>query len=86
MVSVRETQTMASGIRTISFFNNKGGVGKTTISTNVAHYFSQRGQRVLYVDCDPQCNATQLMLTTKQCEEIYGTTGSVDKALHSSLH
>ncbi|MDO5076533.1 MAG: AAA family ATPase [Corynebacterium sp.] len=77
---------MASGIRTISFFNNKGGVGKTTISTNVAHYFSQRGQRVLYVDCDPQCNATQLMLTTKQCEEIYGSTGNVEEALRSSLH
>ncbi|WP_412728225.1 ParA family protein [Corynebacterium belfantii] len=27
-------------MRTISFFNNKGGVGKTTLSTNVAHYFA----------------------------------------------
>ncbi|WP_374064715.1 AAA family ATPase [Corynebacterium belfantii] len=27
-------------VRTISFFNNKGGVGKTTLSTNVAHYFA----------------------------------------------
>ncbi|CAB0974361.1 nitrogenase iron protein [Corynebacterium diphtheriae] len=58
-------------VRTISFFNNKGGVGKTTLSTNVAHYFALQGKRVLYVDCDPQCNATQLMLTEEQTESIY---------------
>lgn len=40
-------------MRTLSFFNNKGGVGKTTLSTNVAHYFARQGKRVLYVDCDP---------------------------------
>ncbi|WJZ02318.1 Chromosome-partitioning ATPase Soj [Corynebacterium freiburgense] len=76
---------MATGIKTISFFNNKGGVGKTTLSTNVAHYFSQRGKRVLYVDCDPQCNATQLMLTNEQCEEIYGGANNADEAIRSSL-
>ncbi|MDO4685996.1 MAG: ParA family protein [Corynebacterium sp.] len=67
-------------------FNNKSGVGKTTISTNVAHYFAQRGERVLYVDCDPQCNATQLMLATDQCEEIYGSADNVDAAVRSSLN
>lgn len=64
---------MSGQLRTISFFNNKGGVGKTTLSTNVAHYVALQGQRVLYVDCDPQCNATQLMLSEDQWEEIYGT-------------
>ncbi len=69
---------MARELRTISFFNNKGGVGKTTLSTNVAHYFAERGKRVLYVDCDPQCNATQLMLDEDQCAEIYAETSSAD--------
>lgn len=50
-------------VKTLSFFNNKGGVGKTTLSTNVAYNFSRLGYRVLYVDCDPQCNATQLLLS-----------------------
>ncbi|WP_080796885.1 AAA family ATPase [Corynebacterium pacaense] len=58
-------------MKTLSFFNNKGGVGKTTLSTNIASDFADRGHRVLYVDCDPQCNATQLMLTEEQTAAIY---------------
>ncbi len=76
---------MTFKLRTLSFFNNKGGVGKTTLSTNVAHYFATQGKRVLYVDCDPQCNATQLMLTDKQCEEIYGRPEDTDEVLQRSL-
>nr|WP_205570559.1 AAA family ATPase [Corynebacterium lactis] len=72
-------------MRTLSFFNNKGGVGKTTLSTNVAHYFARQGKRVLYVDCDPQCNATQLMLTDDQLEEIYLGSGDDERAEHEAL-
>ena len=72
-------------MRTLSFFNNKGGVGKTTLSTNVAHYFAREGKRVLYVDCDPQCNATQLMLTEKQHEEIYLSSSDNKQAENQSL-
>lgn len=47
----------------LTFFNNKGGVGKTTLSCNLASLLGTiTGARVLYVDCDPQCNATQLLL------------------------
>lgn len=76
---------MSSKIRTLSFFNNKGGVGKTTLSTNVAHDFAERGYRVLYVDCDPQCNATQLMLTEDQTAQIYAPDRDPDSALRRSL-
>lgn len=72
-------------IRTLSFFNNKGGVGKTTLSTNVAYNFSQAGKRVLYVDCDPQCNATQLLLDETQTEEIYDGAADPESALRQSL-
>lgn len=67
-------------MRTLSFFNNKGGVGKTILSTNVAHYFARHGKRVLYVDCDPQCNTTQLMLTEEQHEEIYLSSKNDEQA------
>lgn len=47
-------------MRKISFINMKGGVGKTTLSTNVAHCLATReNSKVLVVDIDPQFNATQ---------------------------
>lgn len=41
--------------------NNKGGVGKTTVTCNLAHALGQAGWRVLVVDLDSQCNTTQLL-------------------------
>ncbi|WP_207239422.1 ParA family protein [Pseudomonas sp. GW456-L15] len=58
--------------KVIAFFNNKGGVGKTTTSCNVAAGFSQAmGKKVLYIDLDPQCNATLLMLGEDKVAETY---------------
>lgn len=47
----------------IAMFNNKGGVGKTTLTSNIAAYISDKYEkRVLIIDCDPQCNTTQLLM------------------------
>lgn len=41
----------------IAFLNQKGGVGKTTLSTNVATALAKAGHRVLLIDADPQHGA-----------------------------
>ncbi len=45
-------------MKIISFINNKGGVGKTTLSTNIASGLAVKGYKVLAIDLDPQTNFT----------------------------
>jgi chromosome partitioning protein len=47
-----------SSMKTIAIYHNKGGVGKTTVSTNLAAAFSKKGYRVLLIDIDAQANST----------------------------
>jgi chromosome partitioning protein len=47
-----------SPMKTIAIYHNKGGVGKTTVSTNLAAAFSNKGYRVLLIDIDAQANST----------------------------
>ena len=46
--------------KVISFINQKGGVGKTTMAFNCAFALAQKGKRVLAIDLDPQANLTLL--------------------------
>ncbi|PKP55888.1 MAG: chromosome partitioning protein [Candidatus Altiarchaeales archaeon HGW-Altiarchaeales-2] len=58
-------------MRTITFFNNKGGVGKTTTVYHVAWMLSQLGVKTVAVDLDPQSNLTSMFLNEERLEEIY---------------
>lgn len=49
------------GIR-LTLFNHKGGVGKTTLTVNLAFALADMGKTVLLVDSDPQCNLTSYLI------------------------
>lgn len=59
-------------MKSVVFFNNKGGVGKTTLAGNVGAALARSlKKRVLLVDCDPQCNSTQLIVDEDTCAQLY---------------
>ena len=59
-------------MKSIAFFNNKGGVGKTTLLCNLGAFLAKESKfRVLVVDGDPQSNATAYLLPEGALERIY---------------
>ncbi|NVM64492.1 cellulose biosynthesis protein BcsQ [Mucilaginibacter sp. SG538B] len=56
----------------ISIFNNKGGVGKTTLLCNIAAYLkTHKRKKVIIIDADPQSNATIYLLPFDDIYELY---------------
>lgn len=58
-------------MKTIAFFNNKGGVGKTSLVYHLAWMFADRGIKTLAVDLDPQANLTSMFLNEERLEELW---------------
>jgi hypothetical protein len=58
----------------VALFNNKGGVGKTTLTYHLAHMLQRLGHRVLAVDLDPQANLTAQFLPEEAIASLWNET------------
>ncbi|CAX65019.1 AAA family ATPase [Vibrio parahaemolyticus] len=69
----------------IAILNQKGGAGKTTISTNVASQLHADGHKVLLVDLDPQGSATDWSEQAEEGSEAVPVI-RMGKNLHRDIH
>ncbi len=70
-------------MKTIVFFNNKGGVGKTTLVYHFSYMLAELGYRSLAIDLDPQANLSSIFLADKRLQEIYDNENSRPTILES---
>lgn len=61
-------------MKTITFFNNQGGVGKTSLVYHIAMMLADRGVTTLAVDLDPQSNLSSMFLDEDRLLEIWDET------------
>jgi len=62
-------------IPVLTFFNNKGGVGKTSLIYHLAWMFSHLGKKILIADMDPQANLTAAFLSEDEIFSIWNEAG-----------
>ena len=68
-------------MKTIAFFNNKGGVGKTTLVYHLAWMYAELGYSVVAADLDPQANLSAVFLSEDRLEELWPDDGHPDSIL-----
>lgn len=64
-------------MKIISIFNNKGGVGKTTLTYHLAHILAEMGKKILILDLDPQCNISLYGIQEDELEKIWRDEESI---------
>ena len=68
----------------LTFFNNKGGVGKTSLVYHLAWMLSDIGYRVLACDLDPQANLTSMFISEERLEVLWPDSGE-RKTIYNAL-
>lgn len=66
-------------MKTLTLFNHKGGVGKTTLTIHLADAFADLGHKVLLVDTDPQCNLSAFYLPEEDLDKLLGESAGTEE-------
>lgn len=69
----------------LAFFNNKGGVGKTTLVYHLAWTFAEQGVRVLMADLDPQSNLSAMSLEQDDLEALWPDENLDRKSIRGAI-
>lgn len=72
-------------MKTLAFFNNKGGVGKTTLVYHLAWMFADMGKRVVVADLDPQANLTSMFLEESELEKLWDPDNEEHQSIMAPL-
>ena len=71
-------------MKSIAVFNNRGGVGKTSLVYHLAWMYARLDFNVLVADLDPQANLTSMFLNDEELEELWADDRE-DGTIHTSL-
>ena len=71
-------------MKTIAFFNNKGGVGKTSLVYHLAWMYAELGANVVAADLDPQANLTSMFLDDDRLETLWAG-GDRRRTVHGAI-
>ena len=69
----------------LSFFNNKGGIGSTSLTYHVSSMLAEQGWRILCVDMDPQASLTTAFLDEDAQENIWKSQNDGVQTIYESV-
>lgn len=69
----------------LGILSQKGGAGKTTLSTNLAHTYASQGARVLLVDADPESKSSTRWSSAREIEQLFPVIAMPKPTLHKDL-
>lgn len=72
-------------MKNLAFFNNKGGVGKTSLVYHLGWTFAEMGYQILMVDLDPQSNLTAMCVDEERLLELWTETDAERKTIRGAV-